>query len=198
MPHELPHDRVPRRLRDLLHRMADVAHVVAGARLGNPRGERVLRHLEQSLGLGADSAHGEGRGRVGVQAVEPDAHVHAQHVAVSQNAFRRRDPVDDLGVDRGAQRGREVVQPLERRARARVGADKIFRQAVQLLGGHSGADVAPHECQRRCHDAAGRRHRLDLPRRLECDHRPMMRWISVAMPSIVPVPGTRCTMPRCA
>src|SRR2546427_5733249 len=43
------------------------------------------------------------------------------------------------------------------------------------------------------HDATGGRHGLDLARRLDGDHRPMMRLISPAMSSTAPVPGTRCT-----
>src|SRR3989441_13220063 len=112
--------------------------------------------------------------------------------------FGRRDPVNHLRIERGAQRGGEVVQPLERRAGARVRPDEAFGEAVQLLRGDAGADLALHQREGRRDDATGGHHRLDLPRRLDRDHSPTMRLISVAMASTVPEPGTRCTMPRCA
>src|SRR2546422_6932990 len=111
---------------------------------------------------------------------------------------RGRDPVDDFLVDRRAQGGGEVVQSLERRPGAGVRADEVLGGAIELFGGDAGAHLTRDQSQRLRHDAAGGGHRLDLARRLDGDHRPMMRWILVAISSTVPVPGTRCTMPRWA
>ncbi len=75
---------------------------------------------------------------------------------------------------------------------------EVLGGAIELLGGHAGAHLTRDQSQRLRHDAAGGSHRLDLARRLDGDHRPMMRWTSVAILSTVPVPGTRRTMPRWA
>src|SRR2546427_7817776 len=115
-----------------------------------------------------------------------------------EHAAGRRDAVDDLLVDRGAQRGGEVVQSLERRASAGGRADELLGCAIELLGRHAGAHLARDQRQRFRHHAAGGGHGLDLAPRLDGDHRPMMRWISVAISFTAPVPGTRRTMPRWA
>src|SRR2546430_2738763 len=90
------------------------------------------------------------------------------------------------------------VQPLEGRPGAGMAADELFGEPVQLRGGDAGVDVAGDQRERARDDPAGGGHRLDLPRRLDRDHRPMTRLISVAISSIVPAPGTRCITPRCA
>src|SRR6266850_8100449 len=162
------------------------------------RRQRLLGDREQPLRLRAHLPDGEGRGGVRMQAVEPHADVHAQEVPFLEDAPRRRNAVDDLLVDRGAQSGGEVVQSLERRAGAGVRANEVLSRAVELLGRNAGVDLTCDQGQRFRHDAAGGRHRLDLAGRLDRDHRPRMRWISVAISPTVPVPGTRCTMPRWA
>src|SRR5258707_13627658 len=133
-----------------------------------------------------------------MQAVEPHPDVHAQEVAFLEDAPRRRNAMDDLLIDRGAQGGGEVVQSLERRAGTGVRADEVLRGAIELLGRDAGAHLPRDQRQRFRHDATGGRHRLDLAEGLDRDHRPRMRWIWVAISSTVPVPGTRCTMPRWA
>ena len=157
-----------------------------------------LRHLEQPCRFGLDLADRERRGRVHVQSLDPYADVDADDVAVVQHPFVGRNPMHDFLIDRRAQRGGKVVQALERGLRARMAANELLGETVQVFGGDVGADVASDQRQRLREDPAGRRHRLDFPRRLDGDHRPMIRLISPAMVSTVPVPGTRCTMPRCA
>src|SRR6266702_1432587 len=195
---QLPHHRVARYLRHPLHCVTDVAHVVAGPSLGDASRQRLLGHREQPLRLRTHLPDGEGRRRVGVQPVEPHADVHAQEIAFLEDAARGRYPVDDLLVDRRAQGGGEVVQSFERRAGAGVRADEVLGGVIELLGGDAASHLTRDQSQGLRHDAAGGGHRLDLARRLDGDHRPMMRWISVAISSTVPVPGTRCTMPRWA
>ena len=195
---QLPHHRVPRPFGDLLHRVPDVADVVSGAGLRYARLERVFRDAEQAFGFGTHLGDGKGRRGIGVQPFQPDADVDAEQVPVMEVALVGRDAVHDFLIDRRAQRGGKIIQPLERRAGTRMAADEVFGDAVELGRRDAGGDFALHDGQGRRHDAAGGRHRLDLARRLDRDHRPMVRLISSAICSTVPVPGTRCTMPRCA
>ena len=197
--HQLPHHRVARALRHLLHRMPDISDVIAGARLGDAGHERLLGHAQQPLRLGADVPYRKrGRG-VRVQPFERDTDVHAEDLACREHAPRGRDAVDDLRVDGGAQRRGEVVESLEGRPGAGVAADEVFGDAVQVRGRDAGPDVPAHERQRARDDAAGGRHRLDFPCRFDGDaHRPMIRLISSAIWSMVPVPGTWCMTPRWA
>ena len=77
-----------------------------------------------------------------------------------------------------------------------MATDEVLGDPVELGRGHAGPDVAADEGERARDDAPGGRHRLDLPRRFDGDtHRPMIRLISSAIWSTVPVPGTRCTLP---
>ena len=80
--------------------------MVAAARLGHARRQRLLGHLEQPHDLLTHLPHREGGRRVGVQALEPHAHVHAEEVAFLQDAPGRGDAVNDLLIDRCAQRRR--------------------------------------------------------------------------------------------
>src|SRR3989454_765837 len=101
-------------------------------------------------------------------------------------------------LDGRAQGRGVVVEPLEGGPGAGMAADELLGATVELLGRHAGADVPRNEGEGGGHNAPRGGHRLDLARRLDGDHRPMMRLMSVAMSSIVPVAGTRCTLPRCA
>src|SRR3989475_13336774 len=82
-----------------------------------------------------------------------------------EHAAGRRDAVDDLLVDRGAQRGGEVVQSLERRASAGVRAGELLRGAIELLGRNGGGPLAGDQRPRFPHDAGGGGHGFDLTRR---------------------------------
>jgi hypothetical protein len=110
-----------------------------------------------------------------VQPVEPHPHIDAQQIAWLEDPLGRRDTVDDLLVDRGAQRGGEVVQALERGLGARVGADESLSDPIELFGRDPRPHRARHERERFSDDPAGGRHRFDLAWRLDRDHRPMTR-----------------------
>ena len=76
-------------------------------------------------------------------------------------------------------------------------ANERLGDAIELFRGDVRLDVAAHQRQRLGDDPAGRGHRFDLARRFDRDHRPMIRLMSSLIWSTVPVPGTRCTIPRC-
>jgi len=79
---EAADDGEARALDVLLHRGGDVADAVARLCLGDPGGERVAAGLEQPLGLLGDVADGEGEGAVGDVAVQRDADVDRDQIAV--------------------------------------------------------------------------------------------------------------------
>ena len=137
-------------------------------RLLDPGVERPLARLEQPLGLGRDLADRERPRRVGDEAVERDADVDREQVALLE-PVRAGDAVHDHVVRRGADRGRVALVALEGR-RAALGADVLLGGRVEL----GGRDARPHRLlqqrERVGDDLAGARHRLDLGLRLADDH----------------------------
>ena len=63
--------------------------------------------------FGAELADRVGDGGVGVVAVDDDAAVDGENVAFVEDALGAGHAVDDLVVDRGAERGRVAVVALE-------------------------------------------------------------------------------------
>ena len=163
VPHQLAHHPESRALRHLLHRVADIPDVVPHPGLGDRRGERLAGHRHQPLGLRRDLAHGDGGGRVGVEALQLHPHVHAHDAPLGKHPPDRGDAVDDLLVDRGAEGLGEAVEALERRHGALVTPDEGLRGGVEVLGRHAGPYDLPHQRQRAGDDPAGPGHDLDLP-----------------------------------
>ena len=106
-------------------------------------------------------AHGERRRVVAVVAVDDRPDVHGEHVTLDEDDGARRNPVNDLGVDRRAQRLREAVVALER-GNATVLADDRLGEFVELLGGDAGAHGLPHKTESPGADAPGLPHEFDL------------------------------------
>ena len=59
-----------------------------------------------------------------------------------------------------------------------MAANERLGEAIELFCRDVRPEVPAHQRQRLGDDAAGRGHRLDLARRLDRDHRPMIRLIS--------------------
>src|SRR5207302_4908090 len=130
--------------------------------------ERGLADVEQALRLVRDLADAEGGGRVGDQAVLRDADVEADHVAVLRPVVAG-DAVDDHLVRGDADRGREALVALRRRAGI-VRADVVLGDAVELRHRATGLELLLEERERARDDHARRRHQLDLARALPDDH----------------------------
>jgi hypothetical protein len=76
--------------------------------------------------------------------------------------------VDDLIVDRDADRGREAVEPLERGPRAQPG-DGLLGDLVDLGGRLAGAEPLADGAEHGRDDLAAPLHELELALRLDDD-----------------------------
>ena len=162
MPDEGADDREAGRLDDGLHGVGDVADVVADARLLDPGVARLLADVEQPPRLVGDLTHGERVGAVGDQAVECDADVDRDQVAVV-DAVVARDPVDDHRV-RGDARGRREAPVTLRGRHAAVLADERVRDQVELARRDPGLKLLAEERDRLGDELAGTCDSLDLLR----------------------------------
>src|SRR3990170_744824 len=133
-------------------------------------GKGLARDVEELPRLRIDVAYGHCRSRVGVVAVEPHSNVDRDDVTLLDDALFRRDPVDDLLVDRRADAGGEVVKTLERRHRPRMAPDEILGDLVQLQRRHPWPDAPLEQMNGRREYLAAARHYLDLALRLDLDH----------------------------
>ena len=153
----------------VLDRVRDVPDAVADDRLGDPRGERVLRDVEQPLILRLDLPDAERVRAVGDVAVERDADVDRDEVALADDE-RVRDAVDDDVVRRDADRLRIALVALGGRD-ATVLADERACGGVELVGRHARAQQAADVGDRLGDERTRRGHLLDLARALADDHR---------------------------
>ena len=181
MPDEAADDREAVLLGGDLDRVRDVGEPVAGPALLDPSRKGGPAAFEQPLHVGGDLADRERVSRVGDEAVECDAHVHREDVALLERA-QARNPVHDHVVRRGADRGRVAAVALERR-HATPRADELVRERVELLGGHARARALAEQGEHVRDDLARARHPLDLLGALADDHRrtaacSSARWIS--------------------
>src|SRR5205814_3218046 len=97
-------DREALALDVLLDRRADVAEAVPDPRRGDAAGERLAGDADELLRMRRHTAHRHRDRGVRVPAVDDRTRVDADDVALPQLPFPR-DPVDDLLVHRGADRG---------------------------------------------------------------------------------------------
>ena len=111
---------------------------------------------------------GDGGGRVADEAAERDAAVEREDVALLQ-LVGRREAVDDLLVDRRADREGEAVVALEGRQRPGV-ADHLLRRHVEFERGHAGRDHPAQLLAHLRHEPPGGPHLLQLPFRLPDNH----------------------------
>ena len=77
--------------------------------------------------------------------------------------------MNDLVVQRSAQRGREAMVSLERGHGARI-ADRRLGELVELGGAHTGCHSLPDYAKSPSADAPGLSHGLQLSRGLAYDH----------------------------
>src|SRR3712207_4216311 len=110
--------------------------------------------------LAGDLAYRDGGGRVGHEAFVADADVQGDDVSLLQ-AVGAGDAVNDHGVRRGADGGREALVALEL-GPAAVVVDKVLGPRVELTGGDAGADAPGEHPQAGGGDAATLAHRLQL------------------------------------
>src|SRR5205823_924514 len=151
-----------------LHRVRDVADVVARPRLSDSGVARLLARLEQAPGVLRDLADPVGVGAVCDQPVARDPDVDRDQIALL-DAMRTRDAVDDHRVRRDARCCREAPVALRSRDAA-VFADELLRDAVELARRDPRADILAEERDRLGDQLAGTSHAFDLLCRLEANH----------------------------
>src|SRR4051812_1651112 len=146
----------------------------------------------------APNADRERVGRVGDEAVERDADVHREDVALRERV-RSGDAVNHHVVRRGADRGRVATVALEGR-KAALRADVVLGDPVELLRGHAGPGALAQECEDLGDDRPCARHPLDLLLGLADDHRTAAcssaLWISAKTSSTGGSAGTPTRIPR--
>src|SRR5262249_34341451 len=152
-----------------LHRVRDVAQAVAGATLHDRLVQALASHVEQFLDPWRHRSDRKRDRAVGIIAVDDAPKIEADDVADAQLALRGRDPVNDLLVDRGTDRGREAPVALERRSRA-AGRDEGLDVRVDLTSGDAGPHHAPQSVLDIREDTSRGSHMLDFSRGLEDDH----------------------------
>ena len=130
--HEITHDAELRALHDRLHGRPNVANMIARLRGVDTSRERLLRHVEQSLGLRIDLAHGDRDGAIGEVPFVTDADVDRDDVPILQYALWRRNAVHDLAIDRRADAAGKAIEALEGRRGAIVGTNEVFGDLVEL------------------------------------------------------------------
>jgi hypothetical protein len=133
---------------------ADVAEGVAGLHGLDPLHQRVVRDLDQPLGLPGDVAGDVHPRGVAEPAVDDHGHVDVQDVAVLEH-LRSRDAVTDDMVDRDAA-GVLVALVADGGGGRAGGGDPFGDDAVDLGGGLAGKDMGRHLVQ----DARGQFARL--------------------------------------
>ncbi len=127
--------------------------------------------------MAADLADGIGDGGIGVEAVDDDAAVDGEDVAVFEDALRVGHAVDDLVVDRGAERGGIAVVALEGGDGAEFG-DLSDGDLLEIHGGGAGNDVRRDGVMDLAEGLAGDPHLLDLLRRFDHDGHRLASWAS--------------------
>ena len=143
-----------------LYGVAYVRDTVAYAGKLDALEKALPRHGYQILRLRRYLAAGVRPGTVAGEAVDLRADIHADYVAVVDNAGARY-AVYYLVVHGDTRAGREAAVVEEGRRRA-VLDDIPVNLAVELLCGHSGCDALPGDGSRPGGDPAGHAHKLDL------------------------------------
>jgi hypothetical protein len=119
---------------------------------------------------GIVSADDPRHGRVAVVAVDDRAGIDLDQVPFAQHDLGGRDAVDDLRVDRRAQRRGETAVALERRNGAPAAALPLG-DLVELQRGDPWPDGLAEDLMQIRHHLAGPGHDLHLGGRLADDHR---------------------------
>ena len=166
---ELADDRKALALDRLLDGRRDVGQAVALFHLLQALGEGAPGRGDELQGLLGGPPDGGGQGRVAVEPLEEDAEIEADDVALLEDASRG-DAVDDLLVDRDADRGGIAPVALEGRHGAEL-AGPLLGVEVEVARPDAGPDERLELAEHRGHDAAALAHGLELGRGLEGDHR---------------------------
>ena len=111
--------------------------MIAGDRLLDTESEAIPRDLQQGLVFVGDMTDGKGPCVVANPTVYRSTGVDRKDVAIGKHPIRGWNAVNDLVIDRGADRPRKTAIALECR-HATVHADKIFAELVNLQGRHTG------------------------------------------------------------
>ena len=123
--------------------------------------ERSLRGVEKPAGEISGSAHGVGHGSVRIEAVQDDAAVDRDDVAVLEDTLGIWDTVNDLFIDGGTERGGVAVISLEGGLHAEL-RDACGGSVFQIHGGRAGLHDGGDGVVDLAQDAARSAHRLDL------------------------------------
>ena len=143
----------------------------AGPHLLDRLVQRLLGHPQQRRRFLRHLADRQRDRAVAVVAVERRADVDRDDVALLQHPPARRDAVDDLFVDRRANRRRIPVIALERRRRARRRAIRFSASSSSSAVLTPGATFARQRRQHLADQASGLAHPLELGRRSADNHR---------------------------
>src|SRR5258708_36706595 len=155
-------------LAHLLHGRGDVTQPPAYPTLLDGLLQRSACDVEQLEGLRRYLADSLGHGSVGVEAVDDDATVDREDVAVFKDALRVRHPVDNLLVDRGTQGRRIAMIALEGGDGAQLG-DLAGCNLFKVHRGGSRHNMRGNGVVDLAEGLAGDTHLLDLLRRFDHD-----------------------------
>ena len=106
-------------------------------------------------------AHWYGDRCVSIVAIEHNPAIDGNDVAGFQHPFFRRDAVNNLFVDRGAEHARIIVITLECRLRARV-LNLLLCGALEIHGRDPGSDHRPQRIKHLTNDTATAPHLVNL------------------------------------
>ena len=168
VPDELSDDRKTLTFDVGLDGRGDVGQAVPFLHLLQALGESAFGRGDEPKGLGADPADGDGQGRVAEEAFVEGAEIQTDDIAVLQET-PRGDAVDDLLIDRNADRGGIAAIALESRLGAEL-AGPLLRVKIEVAGPDAGPDEGLELGQDCRDDPATLAHGLELGRGLEGDH----------------------------
>ena len=156
VPAEVAHNAHPLRFDIGLNGMTDVAKGIAGTHRLDALHQRIMGHLDQTLGLARQvSGHIHPAG-VTEPAIDDHGDVDVQDIAVFQHLRPWNAVADDM-VHRNA-RGVLVALVPDRRRNHPAPRHLFGDEIVQRLGGHTGCDKRSDHIQDFCGHPACRRH----------------------------------------
>ena len=165
---EIPHHGKTHRFDIGLDGVADVAEMRARPHRLDAAHQRLMRRPHQPARLYADAVPDrEHAARIAVPAVQDDADVNIEDVAVAQPARAGNAVADDM-VDGCADRLREALV-VERRRHRVVPDDEVVAKRVELLRRRARDDVRRHMVQHFGREAPGLAHARKVVLRMDND-----------------------------
>src|SRR5437870_6924875 len=131
VPHEFAHHRETVLLHPALHRVADIAEAVARAPLVDRAIQRFPGHIQQLPHFRPNLPHRYSDRRTRVVAFPLHPEIDRDDIAFAQFPLRRRNPVNDLAVHRGAQHAGITAISLECRL-ARSSGDFFLGKLLEV------------------------------------------------------------------